>query len=221
MKRIDEPVARRATALLVAIAAGDHTMVHQYYGLLFDLLAKVALRRGRFMAADVAQRLGSTEAGSATIHSSDLETTAYDAAKLALWRAVAAARRFDPARGDGASWALGNLGTAYYDTARAQSGARRRYTEVATDIAELEAAAPWASDPALEVEARDGLDWALSTLKPEERAVILARLHYGMAYREIAAEILGDERATKRVDTLLQSARAKLAKAHEAWLDEP
>ncbi len=215
-----EPVATRATTLLLNIAAGDESQVHEYYTLLFDFLWKVAVRRGRFLAAEAAHRLGIAKASSSGVQSSDIDMVAFDAAVLALQRAVAAATRFDPARGDGASWALGALGTAYYDTIRQHTGARRLLREIPSSDYDLEAGDSVPS-PELQVEARDGLDRALALLTEHERTVIVAHLHYGMSYREIAADHFNDEKATKRVDALLQAARLKLRAAHHAWLNEP
>lgn len=215
---VDEAVARHATTLLVAIAAGDESRVHEYFELLFSFLGDVALRRGRLMAEDAAQALGVGDGGTVVVRDADQEAVAYDAAKLALWRAVAAADRFDPQLGDGARWALGNLGSAYLDTARDATRARHRYAEVATDVEELGRSTAWLESPEHQVEARAGLEWALASLTAEERAVIIARVHYGASYTEIAQDVLRDPSATKRVDHLLQAARTKLERAHASWI---
>lgn len=221
MVTVDEALARRATALLVAIGDGDEPSIHEYYQQLFPFLGDVALRRGRLMAEDAAQQLGFGDGRTIVVSEADRESVAYDAAKLALWRAAAAADRFDPQRGDGVRWALGSLGTAYLDTARDATRARRRYSEVVADLDELERSTAWLESPEHQVEARAGLEWALGTLTVEERAVIIARLHYGASYTEIAHDVLGDPSATKRVDRLLQSARTKLERAHASWVEDP
>ena len=208
------------TRLLNAIAGGDTSAVSEYDALLFPVLRDVALRRGRFMAADVAAQLGVEHTSAQAVRSADLEEVAVVAAEMALQRARASALRFDEARGDGASWALGALGHAYLDAVRAVTGSRRLLIEIpATDEAldsrsELEQA-----DPHAQTEAKDALQYALGALTDDERLVVIARLHYGMSYREIAAYRFHDETQTKRVDRLLQSARGKLHVAHEAWVE--
>lgn len=213
-----EPLARRATALLEGIASGDDSLVHEYYTLLFGFLVDVARRRGRYLAGQAASGFGAEDSVAKNIQGADLETVAHDAVALALRRAVASASRFDPDRGDGASWAVGALGAAYLDVARDLTGSRRAMIQVPTDKSDDIDRTDARSDPLRVVEARDGLERALSQLTSEERFVIVARLHYGMSYREIAAYLFGDDQKTKQVDLTLQQARKKLQTAHAAWV---
>jgi DNA-directed RNA polymerase specialized sigma24 family protein len=214
---VEEPVATEATALLLRIAGGDESAVAAYDALLFPVLMDTANRRGRFLAADAAARFGAAGV-SANVQSSDLEEVASLAAWTALRRARASALRFDPARGDGASWALGALGASYLDAAREVGRLRRGLVEVPIgDDPDSLPVVRLSEDPEAIVEARDALDRILAELTDDERFVLLAKLHYGLSYREIAAVRFGDEAETKTVDRLLQSAREKVRQAEEAW----
>ncbi len=215
-----EPLAERATRLLSAVARGDSEAASQYDALLFGFLRETALRRGRALAGEAAARAGVEVGSGAFVPAAELEEVATLAAEIALRRARASALRFDPERGDGASWALGALGHAYRDAVREVRRSRRGLVEEPTDDAALAAHAPLTdADPYLQVEIRDALARALGRLEPYERFAILALLQYGMPYAEISLYLFGDETQTKRVDRLLQSARAKLRQAHAEWLE--
>lgn len=214
-----DPVARRASALLASVGAGDPTAVHKYDALVFPLLRDTALRRGRFLAAGVAERAGG---GSGPfVQPADLEEVAVVAAEVALERARASARRFDPAKGDGVSWALGALGGAYLDAMRQQTRSRRIMRELPLEkVDEVDPYAGSSGDPYTLVEARDSLRRALAELDGDERFVVVSALHNGMTYKEIAAYYFHDEAAWRQVERILQRARRKLKKAHQAWLDD-
>lgn len=212
-------LAQLATSLLMAIVRGETWAVAHYDGLLFPILKEVALRRGAMLATDAAQRMGDSGVSTPTVRPSDLEELAVVAAQRALVRARASALRFDPDRGDGASWALGALGYAYLDAARELSRSRRIAVEVPSEDLTLHGRSQLeANDPVVQVEARDALRRALESLTEDERYVVLATLQYGFTYRETAELRFGDATSTKRVDRLLQTARAKLREAYEAWI---
>lgn len=216
-----EPLAKRATELLLAVREGSAEAANNYDALLYDFLKNTARRRGRFMAADAAAQLH-IEGTSGNVQRGDLEEVAEIAALNALRRARASALRFDPTKGDGATWALGALRFAYLDAQREMTGSRSGGHDVPTEDSVLHARIAFEeADPAVQVVARDALDRALGLLTEEERFVLLAKVHYGMAYTEIAALRFKDETKTKLVDRLLQSARQKLADAQAAWVREP
>lgn len=217
MAELHEPLARRATELLLAVAAGDESAANDYDALLFAFLKDTALRRGRFMSADAAERAGVQAARAGGVRSADLEEVAVVAAQLALRRARGSALRFDPGRGDGASWALGALAHAYGDARRLVTGTRRVASEVPTAAEAFDRESLSAVDPAVRAEVMDALDRALRLLSEHERFAILAVAHYGMSYREIAAHLFGNEGETKAVDQILQSARRKLQTAQDEW----
>ena len=215
-----DPLAERATSLLSAVAQGDTEAASQYDALLFGFLRDTALRRGRALAGEAAARAGVEVGSGGFVPASELEEVATVAAEIALRRARASALRFDPNRGDGASWALGALGHAYRDAVREVTRSRRGLVEQPTEDAALAThAALIDADPYLQVEVRDALARALEKLQPNERFAILALLQYGMPYAEISLYLFGDETQTKRVDRLLQSAREKLRHAHAEWLE--
>lgn len=218
-----DPLAERSSTLLVAIAAGDTMAATDYDSLLFDFLRNAAKTRGRFMAADAAARTGTAPAGAhVTVpDGTDLDEAAAVAAQIALARAKASALRFDPSRSDGASWALGNLGHAYRDALRELGRTRRLLVEVPVEDETLEAYAALAPDDPYEAAAeQDALKRALDLLDDDERYVVVAQVHYGLTYREIAMYRFGDPAATKKVDRLLQSAKRKLREAHEQWVEQ-
>lgn len=218
MTALHEPLARRATELLLAVQRGSEAAANEYDALLFDFLKNTAMRRGRFMAADAAAQLH-ISATSTEVRRSDLDEVATLAALTALSRARAAALRFDSRRGDGATWALGALRFAYLDAERQVTGSRSVATDVPTEDAVLHARMEFdQADPAIQVEARDALQRALASLTDDERFVVLAKVQHGMAYSEIAELRFGDESNTKLVDRLLQSARRKLADAQAEWI---
>lgn len=219
---VHEPVAARATALLAAIRGGDEAAASEYYALLFQVLFDQAKRRGRLLASRVPG--GSTLP---PIRIADLEDVAALAAEFALERARGNAHRFDPSRGDGASWALGALPAAYLDAARSVTQSRRVHSEaelLVDDLAdEVERqGAPLAvtTDPESIVIARDELDRLLAELTEDERYVVLAKMHLGLSYAEIALYRFHDPSRTKHVDHLLQSSRRKLDAAERRWREE-
>ena len=216
-----EAFARHATDLLLAVAAGSEKAASGYDQHLYEFLKNTAMRRGRFMAADAAAQLH-IEGGSRSVQRGDLEEVAQLATVNALVRARASARRFDPAKGDGASWALGALRFAYLDAERQVTGSRGLGHDVPTEDAVLHARMEFdGADPAIQIAARDALERALGSLTADERFVLLAKVQHGMAYSEIAALRFGDESRTKLVDRTLQSAREKLATANAQWVAEP
>lgn len=214
------PLARRATELLIAVRGGSVEAAANYDALLYDFLKNTAMRRGRFMAADAAAQLH-IEGTSGNIQPADLEEVAEIAALNALRRARASALRFDPSKGDGATWALGALRFAYLDAQREVTSSRSGGHDVPTEDSVLHARIAFdAADPAVQVAARDAIQRALGALTHDERFVLLAKVQHGMAYTEIAALRFGDETQTKTVDRLLQSARRKLIDAQAAWVQE-
>jgi DNA-directed RNA polymerase specialized sigma24 family protein len=218
-----DPLAELSTQLLMAIAAGDTNAATEYDALLFDFLRNVAQTRGRFLAADAASRTGATPLGAQLPlpDGIDLDEAASLAAQIALARARASALRFDHTRGDGASWALGNLGHAYRDAQRELGRTRRLLVEVPVEDELLQGYAGMApNDPYEAAAERDSLERALDLLDDDERYVIIAQVHYGLTYREIAVYRFDDPEATKKVDRLLQSAKHKLRQAHELWVEQ-
>lgn len=219
---IAEPVARRATDLLLGVASGDTEAAVQYDSLLFPLLRNVALRRGRWMAISTAARFRKGQSNEPPlrvpeVRSADLEEVAVVAAELALVRARASALRFDPARGDGATWALGALGAAYLDAARDITRSRRAMVEVSIDagVDDFAALAPPGMDTERVVESRDTLRRLLDLLPENQRDVVVARYEYGLTHLEIAAYVLRDETKAASVDRLLRSARKTLQAAYD------
>jgi DNA-directed RNA polymerase specialized sigma24 family protein len=220
---VEDAIARRATALLLAVAGGDINAAVLYDDLLFPLLFETARRRGRWMARDAAQRL-SIGSGSMiavpTAGEVDLEEVAAVASERALARARGSALRFDAERGDGASWALGALGLAYVDALRELSRSRRHLQELPME--DLPDRSRYGGqegyDPQDIVVTRDALERALGALTEQERFVVLGRYQYGLSYREMAAYLFEDESATKRVDRLLQTARVKLEGEQARWV---
>lgn len=219
---VSKAIATRATVLLLGVRDGDENAVPLYDDLLFETLRETALRRGRFLAADAAASFGGAAPGG-DLSGVDWGALAADAATTALIRARAAALRFDPAKGDGVSWALGALGAAYLDELRKATGARRTMREV--PLSQIDPVDPLAGsgagDPHTVAEARDSLRRALAELDEDERYVVVAALHYGMSHREIAAYRFHDEAQERRVGRVLERARARLRTAHDQWLQEP
>jgi DNA-directed RNA polymerase specialized sigma24 family protein len=216
-----DPLAKRGTHLLLAVAAGDTDAAREYDTLLFDFLRATARTRGRFMAADALSRAGAATVSSVSVPpGTDLDEVAVVAAEIALARAKASALRFDPERSDGASWALGNLGHAYRDALRDLSRTRRLLVEVPVDDTVLYAHAGAASDdPSMAAVEQDLLNRALALLNEDEQYVVVAQIHFGLTYREIALYRFGDEAATKKVDRVLQSAKRKLRDAQLEWTE--
>lgn len=217
---VSDAIAGRATALLLAIKDGNADAVGLYDDLLFERLRATGLRRGRFMAASAAANFGGAAPGGDDLSSVDWDAVASDAATTALMRARASALRFDPERGDGVSWALGALGTAYLDVLRNATGARRSVREL--PLSDMDVVDPLAGslggDPQTVAEARDALRRALATLDDDERFVVVAALQYGMSHREIAAYRFGDPGQERRVGRVLERARHRLRGAHADWL---
>ena len=217
------PFAERATELLLRLARErDPSLARAYDELLFRDLHDVIRRRGVSLAMQAA---GSSDSDVwvPRVQPADLEAIALDATVAALERARRTADRFDPARGDGASWALGAAGFAYIDVVRDFYQVRRKAQSVSVDPADLEGISSRhtaSASPEYIVETRAQLLEALKLLTDVERYAVLARAQYGMSYAEIATYLYGDPLAVKKVDTLLQRSRRKLAEAERAWNEQ-
>ncbi len=212
-------IADRATELLVKVAAEDEAAARDYDDLLYLPLFRALKQRGNLTARD-ASRLSGSDVGLPTVRVEDLDEVAHDATSTGLARARAAALRFDPMRGDGATWALNASAMAYRDVVRDRYGVRRKHVSEPVDPAEMAEVIDQSSiaiDPARHAQARDALTTALRELSPEERFVVLGRFQSGLTSKEISLYLWGNEQATRKVDTLLQSARRKLRRAEERW----
>ena len=215
-----EPFAARATELLLRLAReNDPSLARAYDELLFKDLYDVVRRRGVGLAMRAAET--SLRGGwGPRVQPGELDAIGLDATVGALERARRTATRFDPQRGDGASWALGAAGYAYIDAVRDFYLVRRKGDTVTVDpttladLADHQFAGP---TPDQIAETRAALLHALSRLSDDERFVILAQAQYGMSYAEIAQYRFGGPLEVKKVDKLLQSARRKLAEAERAW----
>lgn len=217
----DKDFASYATELLLRIASDPQPKdVRAYDTLLFRPLYNMVRHRGASLAADAAQALASPGIHVPPVAPADLDAVAIDVTVAALERARRTADRFDPARGDGATWAIGAAKFAYIDVVREFYQSRRRAHVVPVDPAdlpELSAARQAAASPEQVAETRAALLDALGRLDEDERTAILAREQGGMSYTEIASYMFGDPTLTKRVDRLLQSARVKLRAAERVW----
>jgi DNA-directed RNA polymerase specialized sigma24 family protein len=206
--------------LLRAIAAGVPDAAQDYDTLLYPIIYGAVKQRGRLLASQAARLTGTDGIPVPAVPACDVDWIANDVAVHALEHARATARRFDPARGDGVTWALRAAAFSYVDVVRATYGTRRALTIVPTDDEQLRVAVDAASatqDPAVIVEQRAALDAALEALTPDERFVVLATIHYGMSYAETAQLLFGDAGQVRRIDRLRQSARRSLAEAEQRW----
>lgn len=218
-----EPFADRSTELLVRLAEEqDPHLARAYDELLFKDLYNVVRRRGVSLAMRAAET-GVKGVWLPRVQPGDLDAIALDATVGALERARRTADRFDPDRGDGASWALGAAGFAYIDAVRDFYLVRRKGESVNVDPTELgELADQRITGATTEqiVETRAALMDALARLTNDERYVVLAQAQYGMSYTEIATYRFGGPLETKKVDRLMQSARRKLTEAERAWNED-
>jgi RNA polymerase sigma factor (sigma-70 family) len=215
-----ERFGARATDLLVRLAhEADPALEKAYDELLFRDLYDVVRRRGIALAMRPAET-SIKGVWLPRVQPGDLDAIALDTTVAALERARRTAARFDPQRGDGASWALGAAGYAYVDAVRDFYLTRRKGAVQSVDPAELgDLPDPRGSsaNPAQIAETRAALVDALSRLTDDERFVVLAQAQYGMSYAEIAQYRFDGPLDVKRVDRLLQSARRKLTAAERAW----
>lgn len=215
-----EEIASRASELLLAVAAGHPGAAREYDTLLYPMIFAAVKQRGRLLVTQAARTTGTDGISVPFVPDCDLEWVSNDVAVHALERARANAGRFDPARGDGATWALRQAAFSYVDVVRATYGTRRTMTVVPTEEQELDVALHRdrvGIDPATVVELRAALDAALATLPSQERFVVLATLHHGLTYAETAELLFGDATQVRRVDRLRQSARRRLAEAERSW----
>lgn len=218
-----DPYAERATELLLRLASErDSSLARAYDELLFKDLHDVIRRRGVTLAMRAAESTGNG-VWVPRVQPGDLDVIALDATVAALERARRSADRFDPSRGDGASWALGAAGFAYVDVVRDFYQVRRRGQMVSVDPAELEEISDrrtTMASPEGIAETRAALLDALERLTNDERYAVLAQAQYGMSYSEIATYLFGDPLQVRKVDTLMQRSRRKLAEAERAWNEE-
>ncbi len=144
------------------------------------------------------------------------DEAAHMTAVIALNRARASAKDFDPERGTAEDWVLRAAAWAFQETTRDLTDRRRRLKLVATDDDELQRQVDdrrTAPDTFEIVAARERLASIFELLTAEEQhAVILCRRD-GHTYAEAAEILFGDAEATKRIDRLLQSATVKLRSA--------
>lgn len=215
-----EELATRATSLLVAVAEGRMGAAQEYDTLLYPVIFNAVKQRGRLLVRQAAQLTGTDGMSVPFVPDCDLEWVANDVAVHALDRARANAGKFDPTRGDGASWALRQAAFSYVDVVRSTYDARRAITMVPTTDEQLTTAANRlrvVDDPAVVVEQRAALDAALAALPVDERSVVLLTMYYGLTYAETAELVFRDASQVRRVDRLRQSARRRLAAAEQAW----
>lgn len=213
-------IASRASMLLRAIAAGVPGAAQDYDTLLYPIVYAAVKQRGRLLASQAGRLTGTDGIPVPVVPACDMDWIANDVAVHALEHARATACRFDPARGDGVTWALRAATFSYVDVVRATYGSRRALTIVPTDDEQLTTAidaAGGSPDPSVVVEQRAALDDALAALTDEQRFVVLATMHYGLSYAETARLLFGDAGQIRRVDRLRQSARRSLAEAERRW----
>lgn len=213
-------LATRASALLLSAAAGRPEADSAYRTLLYPVVFELGRRRGALLATSASRTLGNDGLPIPAVPAADRDLIAHDVATMALDRALAAAARFDPERGDGVSWAVRQANFCYVDVTRSTYGSRRAMTVVPTSDEHLIVVADadrQAADPAETVVQRAAARAALMALPREERAVALLVLHYGFSYAETAAMLFSDAALTGRVDRLLAKARRSLAAAQAQW----
>jgi DNA-directed RNA polymerase specialized sigma24 family protein len=202
---------KRALALLNAVGRDPSpTAVRAFDEFFYPIVLRYVLKRHRFIGLEIARRTGAGGVSAAPMLADhQVEEAAHTTALIALRRARASARRFDPEAGDPVAWVVGAAAFAYVEVAKAM---RREREDLApgADVAP-ERATPSEDQPADILERQDLLDDLFLVLGDEERAVVILVLRYSYSYAEAAEVLLGDPAATKRIDYLLQSARRKLA----------
>lgn len=203
---------QQALALLNAVAnAPTPTAVRAFDAYFYDLVRDYIRRRHRFLGSQVAAATGATNNPAPPLSADRLEEAVHITATIALSRARASAGRFDPAKGRAVMWVYRAAIYAYVEVAQTFA---EEQSELLTD-AEARAVQARPSgrpldDPAELVASQDLVDDLFLALTDDERAAFILRTEYGFSYAEIAEVMLGTAGQTKRVDYLLQRARAKL-----------
>lgn len=213
-------LATRASALLLSAAAGCPDADAAYRTLLYPVIFAIARRKGGMLATSASRTLGTDGLPVPAVPAADRDIIAHDVATMALDRALAAAGRFDPERGDGVAWAIRQANFCHVDVTRSTYGTRRAIAIVPTDdehLILLADADRQHADPADTVAQREAVRTALAALPYEQRAVTLLILHYGFSYAEAAAILFSDSKETAKVDRLLSTARRALAAAQALW----
>lgn len=206
----------RAAMLLRAVAAdpnGPHARAFDEF--FYPAMVWFSLNRARALARTMLRPTGRPETMVyvPSARTEDVDAIAHDTATRALTRARTTAALFDPVRGDAIDWVLRNAAVSYVDTVRAAYG-RRGLVMEPTEEAELERIVNSHMSPPPTPEVVAMVDSCFQALTPDESRAILLRERFGYTYDEIAVTIFGTATARKRVDHLLQSARAKL---RDAW----
>lgn len=203
--------SKRALALLNAVGREPTpTAVHAFDEFYYPLVVSFVRKRHRAIGLEVAAKTGATGSAAPLLSLRHVEEAAHVTALVALRRARASARGFDPALGSPTSWVLRAASFAYVEVAKRLARDDERLGDPDTE-AEAQPAPPDISDPAVLVEQHAQLDDLFLVLGDDERRVVVLVLRYSYSYAEVAAVLFGDATATKRVDRLLQSARKKLA----------
>lgn len=217
-----EELAARASSLLLAVAAGDPQAATAYDTLMYPLVLAAVRKRGQLLVLNAQELTGTDGMHVPQVQACDTEWIANDVTVLALDRARARASQFDPARGDGATWALRQASFAYVDVVREAYGARRAMSIVPTEDEALHKQLDLATTvptPERIVEARAALDAALAEMPELNRKVLILAVHHGSTYAEIAEMLFQDATATKKVDKILQTSRRMLRAAQARWSD--
>lgn len=213
----------RASALLMAVARDpDGDAVRAFDALLYPEVLHYVRRRNRQLAQETLRLTGTGDMGVPLVGVAELDEVAHDVTVLALQRARAAARRFNPNRGDALDWVLRAAGFAYLDVVRTRMDARRqlRVDPVEDEALEQVVDQSPAEDIADQVARRLLLDACLQQLSPDQRAAVLLCDRFGFTHAGTAEVMYGDRRQVKRVGYLLTEGRRKLAACWKAAIRE-
>ncbi|HZT66515.1 MAG TPA: sigma-70 family RNA polymerase sigma factor [Acidimicrobiales bacterium] len=199
-----------ANDLLMAVAGDpDNTdTARRFDEYMYPLVLNHVRKRHQFLAADAGRVLGTPVRVPATAPA-EREAAIHDTVVVTLRRVRSGAQRFDPARGDAIDWTLRAAAFAWWDVVRGQADATAKAGQP-TDESDLSAALDScpAAPPQERAEDLMELNQALAQLPNQERDALLLCLHQGYTYAEAAEILLGDRNQVRKIDRLIQKAKA-------------
>lgn len=203
--------SKRALALINAVGREPTpTAVRAFDEFFYPVVLQHVRKRHHHIGVEMGAKLGVGGSAAPRLTTEQADEAAHITAIVALRRARASARQFDPALGTAVGWVLRAANFAYLEVAR----------QLARDHAELvdgqepppePVAPPATTDPAEIFQRQATLDHLFLVLGDDERRVVTLVLRYKYTYAQTAEIMFGDSNATKRIDHLLQAARSKLA----------
>jgi DNA-directed RNA polymerase specialized sigma24 family protein len=213
-----EELDRHGAELLAQLAENPtQECRRQFDALYYELVWRYLRASNKKLAARVARYLNVGGVVAPEVPEADVSEAAHEATLIALRRVRENAWKFDPSRGTATGWVIGAAEFAWVEIAKAIVTARQTDVVPLEDILQLADPGPSTEEHVLHhLQDAEALADAASHVDEHEWDALRLQVTAGYSYKEVAVMLFGDETKTKQVDRLLQSGKAKLARA---WKD--